>query len=119
MCCINESLACAFLERCLAEARPRHLAGLQRRHLADEVGHARVGWAMLASPLIAPVDRAAIAAAAPRLIEANVAAWRARIAELPPYGFPDHGLPAAAAIAATIDAAVDQIIRPGFAHVGI
>src|SRR5262245_59794655 len=49
MCCINETIACAFVEACLAEAEGPLVRAIHRRHLADEIQHARVGWAHLAS----------------------------------------------------------------------
>lgn len=119
MCCINESLACAFLEGCLAEAGSAELAALQRRHLADEVNHARIGWALLASDAVGDGDRRAVAEWAPRLIAAQRDAWHRRIAELPAAGFPGRGLPPAETTAAIIDAAIRDLVIPGFAHVGI
>jgi hypothetical protein len=132
--CINETIAAAFVEACLLHAEAPLVRAIQTEHLADEVEHARVGWAHLASippgppgppgapraprAAGAPV-RAAVAAWVPRLIDANVAHWRDRIAALPAAGVPGHAYPPRPEMLAAVDRAVAELVLPGFAHVGL
>jgi hypothetical protein len=126
--CINETIAAAFVEACLLHAEAPLVRAIQTEHLADEVEHARVGWAHLASispgapgtPGAAGADvRSAIAAWVPRLVDANVAHWRDRIAALPAAGIPAHAYPPRPEMLAAVDRAVAELVLPGFAHVGV
>jgi hypothetical protein len=119
MCCINESIACAFVEACLADAAGPLVAAIHREHLSDEIRHARVGWAHLASARVDAGVRAAIAAWLPRLLDANLRHWEHRIGLLPAGGVPGHALPPVATLVAAARAAVEAIVLPGFDHVGI
>lgn len=119
MCCINETIACGFVEACLADATGPLVVAIHREHLSDEIQHARVGWAHLASPQVDAGTRAAIARWLPRLLEANLRHWEARIATLPAGGVPGHALPPVPALIAAARAAVDTVVLPGFDHVGI
>ncbi len=119
MSCINETIACAFVEACLAEAEGPLVRAIHREHLADEIQHARLGWAHLASARVDDRVRAGLTRWLPRLLEANVALWRRRIAELPADGVPGHALPPSRVLDAAVVAAVRDLVRPGFAHVGV
>ena len=119
---ISETLAAAFLERCLSEAEREPNASptvltVLRDHLSDDVSHARVGFAHLASRAVSDAERAAIAALLPRLLGANLRHWRRRIVELPVV--PAHGYPAHAALLQSVEVAAREVLVPGFAHVGI
>jgi hypothetical protein len=119
MCCINESIACAFVEACLADADGPLVRAIHREHLADEIQHARVGWAHLGSARVDAATKAAIAAWLPRLLDANLRHWEHRIGLLPAAGVPGHALPPVATLVAAARAAVEAIVLPGFDHVGI
>jgi hypothetical protein len=119
MCCINETIACAFVEACLAEAQGPLVRAIHREHLADEIDHARIGWAHLASPRVDAPVRQAVSQWLPRLLEANLRHWEERLALLPRDGVPGHALPPVAALVAAARDAVDTLILPGFEHVGI
>jgi hypothetical protein len=119
MCCINETIACAFVEACLAEAEGPLVRAIHREHLSDEIDHARVGWAHLASPRVDAGVRAAVSQWLPRLLDANVRHWEERIRLLPADGVPGHALPPVEVLIAAAWAAVDTVILPGFEHVGI
>lgn len=119
LCCINESIAVAFVAACLADAAGPLLAAVHREHLADEIGHARVGWAHLGSARVDADVRAALIPWLPRLLSANLAVWSVRIGILPEAGVPGHALPPARQLRAATIAAAREIIVPGFAHVGL
>jgi hypothetical protein len=119
MCCINETIACAFVEACLADAEGPLVLAIHREHLGDEVHHARIGWAHLASPVVDAAVRAAIGRWLPRLLDANVRHWERRIALLPEAGVPGHALPPVRTLIAAARTAVETLVLPGFDHVGI
>jgi hypothetical protein len=119
MCCINETIACGFVEACLDAADGPLVKAIHREHLSDEIHHARVGWAHLASPRIDAATRAAIGAWLPRLLDANLKHWEARIALLPADGVPGHAFPPVPALVAAARAAVETLVLPGFDHVGV
>lgn len=117
LCCIGETIAVAFVEACVAACADPSLRDIHRHHLADEVRHARVGWAHLASLDVA--DRHALAPRLQDLLRAQVSAWEARIHELPEAGIPGHGYPPRAELIAIVHGAIRDLVLPGFEHIGI
>jgi hypothetical protein len=118
-CCLNETTASAFLERCLLHATSAPVRATFRALLADEVDHARLGWAYLASPRLSPDLRAAIAAYLPSLIATNLRSWRARPTVPADPIFATHGVLPWATVDEAVLAARDELILPGLRHVGI
>jgi rubrerythrin len=118
-CCLNETTASAFLERCLQATKAPAARATFRVLLSDEIDHARIGWAHLASPRLSTATRAAIAAWLPSMIAANLRAWHARpdVPTAPVYAA--HGVLPLASTNQAVDAAVDDLILPGLRHVGI
>jgi hypothetical protein len=115
--CISESIASAFVDACLAECESDMLREIHGRHLADEVRHARIGWAHLVS--LTSEERDRIAMRLPELLGAAVLAWENRIGGLPEHGISGHGYPARATLIATVHAAVRDLVLPGFEYVGV
>jgi hypothetical protein len=75
-CACNETVAVAFLEAGRAAATADLPREASRELLADDVDHARLGWAFLAT--LDARARAAIAPHLPRLCRHNLIAWRRR-----------------------------------------
>ncbi len=117
VCCIQETLGTALLEHALAATRAPLPWQALRALLADEVDHARIGWAYLAG--LRATDRAEVAARLPALLAECLAHWRQRTANLPPRGVPDHGCPEPAVTGPLIAEAARTLLAPGFAYVGI
>ncbi len=117
--CINETIACEFVSRCLDESDALAVREVSQRHLRDEIGHARVGWAHLASGVIDAQDRAQLASWLPRLVKANGEHWLARMRTLPEDGVRGHGYPAIRQLEAAVHHALRAVVVPGLAHVGI
>lgn len=117
LCCISETIASAFVEACLAASEGEMLRDVHGRHLADEVRHARIGWAHLAT--LSLDERGAVAARLPELLRVQVLAWESRIAELPEHGVPGHGYPPRADLIATVHGAVRDLVLPGFDYVDV
>jgi hypothetical protein len=119
MCCVNETIATAWISACLAAAQTPLAMMANRIHLTDEIEHARVGWAHLASDAVSDATRRALGPLLPRLIEANAPGWERDDPSLPPEGIPEQGhLPFAVSRRVFVDA-VRDLVLPGFAHVGI
>lgn len=118
LCCIGETIATAFVEACFAECTAwpelRELHGL---HLADEIHHARVGWAHVAS--LGDDERARIATWLPELLRAQVLGWESRIGTLPEHGVRGHGYPPRDALIAVVHAAIREVVLPGFDYVSV
>ena len=119
LCCINETLAAGFLEACLEDADAPLVAAVQREHLADDVEHARVGWAHLASQAVDDAIRRGVQEMLPRLLRANRSIWGKAIAELPEAGVPGHGYPPRERLLQAIDETLRTVVVPGFRHVGL
>jgi hypothetical protein len=117
--CINETIASVWLRACFARARAPLARAANRFHLAEEIDHARLGWAHLASRHVTPAMRSAIALRLPRLLRANVPQWFREIVALPAVGVPDHGVLSRRTTRRVVLDAVDDVVLPGFAKVGI
>ena len=63
MCSINETMACSFLELCLAGATVPHVREAIREVLEDEIRHARIGWAYLGSSDVGARERRVVESA--------------------------------------------------------
>jgi len=113
---ISETLAAGFLQACLAECEAELPKTVARTHLEDDIAHARVGWAHMASATFAS-DRPTVRPWVPRLIEANLRHWRSRIAELPVI--PAHGYPEHATLTSALEETARDVLVPGFRHVGL
>ncbi len=119
MCCANETTGSAFLELCRAGARGRLVQRALHELLTDEIDHARIGWAFLASPAVGDATRAELAAWLPRLLADNLAAWRDRPRRAITDALVAQGCPRWDDVDATVVAAIEDLLLPGFAHAGI
>ncbi len=113
-CAFNETTASAFLEASLEQAREPLARAALRELLSDEIDHARIGWAHLTA---APEARyRELARWLPRLLDANRREW-GRAAGADDDRFAAHGWISRAAIAAAVDSAERDVIRPGLEQV--
>ena len=119
LCCVNESIATVWLEHCLSYASAPLARAATRLHLRDEVLHARVGWAHLASSVLTSVDRVEISRWLLPMLRANVDQWLDRATIGITLELPAHGLPPWADHAGVVLDVVRGVILPGFAHVGL
>jgi hypothetical protein len=117
--CINEGVACAYLQRCLAEAEHPLARAAVRDILEDEIHHARFGWSLLTSPFMRAELRPGVAEALPTLLERIAGAWVAYDpSELPavPAG---HGTIRPDAMATVVREAYEELVLPGFDRVRV
>jgi hypothetical protein len=118
-CCINETLACAVLEACVAQNKSPLVRAGQQSILSDEIDHARAGWAHLASPFISADDKKELGPWLRRLLAAKLDALLDEAVPLPGEAFPDHGMLSRATFMKVIHAALDDVVFPGFDAAGI
>jgi hypothetical protein len=118
MCNINETLACSVLEAQLMTAKSPLAKAAYQSVLSDEIEHARMGWAHLASKYVGPKIRKELGTWLPRLLEA-------RLRELfdphplPGEDLPDHGILTRKGRQAVIHAGLTDVVLPGFGQLGI
>jgi len=117
-CCLNETTGSAFYESCLAGATAAPAREALLALLSDEVDHARIGWAHLASPVLSSAVREGISPWLGALIRSNLRAWEDRMRLPDSAALTAHGCPAYAVTSRVVVAALEDLITPGFAHVG-
>lgn len=117
VCCISETIATAFVEACLGACESTVLREIHRDHLGDEVQHARVGWAYVAT--LTAEERTAVASELPMLLQLQLDAWTTRIGDLPEAGVPGHGYPPRAELLDAVHGGIRELVLPGFDHVGV
>jgi hypothetical protein len=119
MCCINETLASAWLEACRADASIPLARAALRELLADDIDHARIGWAHLASSIVTPDVRSKIAGWLPRLLEASMLPWLTGAGADGYAGFPAHGVPSSATTREVVKSTAREVILVGFEQLGV
>lgn len=115
-CCFTETIGCSILRQARRVVSDPELRRLNRRHLADEVQHSRVGWGHLAT--LTPADRELIAPWTRHVLallpKACCEGPELPLEELVPFGYFTPRL-----LRAAHDEAVKDVILPGLAHLGI
>lgn len=118
MCSINETMACAFLDLCLSGATAAPVRSGLREVLSDEIRHARIGWAYLASPGVPDGARREVARQLVPMLCAQTEGWWRQVETLPAGDVAAHGCPSAAAIARAALTSLDDLVLPGFESLG-
>ena len=118
LCAVNESIATVWLKHCLDRSTTPLAHAVNQVHLSDEISHARVGWAHLASAWVTRPQRVEIARRLVSMLRVNLAQWLAS-STLTGGGVPDHGLPDPVEQREHILGAVRNVVIPGFDHVGV
>ncbi len=119
MGCVNETIATAWLELSRAEATSPLARAALRELMADDIHHARMGWAHLASSFVTTEMRRQIGAWVHALLEAAAAPWLRRARVTMVEGCASHGVPSLAKTRALVAETVDQVILPGLEQLGI
>jgi hypothetical protein len=114
--CLNEGVAAAYLGACLEEAESSSARSAVQSLLEDEIHHARLGWAFLASANAA--DRALVSAALSELMHEVARLWL-DIANYPEQLAHGHGCLSLSALQRVFADAVNDLLLPGFEHAGI
>ena len=117
MSCLNETTGSAFLEVCRDGARGPLVCTALHELLTDEIDHARLGWAFVAT--LDARTRAEVGGWIPKLIAANLAMWRQRPHRPITDALVAQGCPRWDDVDAAVVAAIDDLLKPGFALVGL
>jgi hypothetical protein len=113
-CAFNETFASSVLEHGLRAATGPLAKAALRELLSDEVDHARIGWAFLAT--LEPRVRAQIGPWLVSLAEANLRAWRTTPREYPSdVTLVTQGALSRELLETALRDAVDTLLIPGFA----
>ncbi len=116
LCCFTETVGCFILQHVRRVVTNPELRKLNRRHMADELRHSRVGWGYLST--LDAGQRAFLQPWIPALLELLPQACcegpEEPHEELVPFGYFTPRL-----LRAAHDEAVREVIAPGLAHVGI
>jgi hypothetical protein len=119
MCCVNETMACSFLELCFAKAvAPLAREGI-RQILQDEIRHARVGWAYLGSADVGDAERRLASAWLLPMLRTQWRSWRDHVALLPEIDLAEHGCPSPSSILAVSWSSIRQLVLPGLGRAGV
>jgi len=119
MSCLNETIACVRLLEAIALAECPSAKHALQLILSDEIGHARSGWAHLASRHVTAAMKLQIAARVPDLIEASMTSLIEENASIPTEEFAIWGLPSVDVARAHAQKAVSEIVIPGFERLGL
>ena len=86
--------------------------------LRDEIDHARIGWAHLASAEVTSEERREVGRALPVLLRIAREAW-SRGSPTTSDAATGHGWVSDARVAAIFEDVLREVLLPGFAHVGV
>ncbi len=115
--CINETLATVCLRDTLHRCGSPTAKAATRQLLRDDLNHARMGWAHLASPFVSTEAKHHVGRALPTLLRLGHEGWLHE----PRAAFDDaaNGVVGPAGFPALMEKAFEELILPGFEHVGI
>lgn len=117
-CCFSETVAVHVLERSQALITLPSVRRLNHEHLKEEVGHARLGWALAGWPALSARDRQMLGRYVPEMTRLVRMVWQS--GERAPHpGLHELGYLSSAVIDPACDEAIDAVILPGLAQLGI
>jgi hypothetical protein len=119
MCCISETLASAYLQACYSAARARLAREALSELLADEIEHARLGFAHLASSQVEASIRTQLSGPLVHLLEAALHVWTTQNPCPIAGGVPEHGLLPDEQVRSIVIGAVGDLVLPGLTELGI
>ncbi len=117
-CCFSETVAVHVLHHSHAKITVPSVRRLNHEHMKEEVGHSRLGWALVGWPGLAQRDRQMLAAYVPEMTRLVRMVWQTterpadeRLHEL--------GYLSSAIIGPACDEALDDVVLPGLAKLGV
>ena len=116
-CALQETVSSSFIARCRERATAPPVRELLRVLLADEVDHARLGWAVLALPSLGDEIRGLVGGLLPDLVGILARTW-ADPPDVPP-ALAGHGCLPRAEVHEVVRGALRDLVLPGFAALGV
>jgi hypothetical protein len=110
--CLSEAIGSAMLKTLLDEATSSVVRSALRELLKDEIDHARIGYAHLASGLVSANHKEHVRRAIPTLVDLTRRTWLVSDG-LPPDPPRGHGGLARDAVPALLDDALSNLVLPG------
>jgi hypothetical protein len=117
MCALNETCGSAFLLLCKEGTTGALASAAMRELLADEIDHARLGWAVLAAQ--ARATRDLVARWMPALLDGTLRMWRRRPRRAITPALVAHGCPAWDDVDAAVVGALRDLVVPGLDAAGV
>lgn len=116
-CCFNETVGCHVLQDIRPRVQEPELRRNNRQHMADEVQHARIGWAFLS--MLGAADRTLIhryRSLLLRMVQISCTEGPERddLDHLVPYGYFTKTV-----LRAAYERALTEVIEPGLRHFAI
>ena len=118
-CCLSETIGAVTIESALRASTAAMPRAALRELLADEINHARMGWAYLGAPHLGGRLRTEIAEHLPACLQAMFDYWKQLVADATPPATVAHGVLPFEQLDELIRTAFEDIALPGFRHVGI
>jgi hypothetical protein len=116
--CVNEVTSTFYLLESMQRSRSTVARAALRQLLSDDVKHARIGWAFLASSSATIDAKRHVAAALPTLLRLSHYAWTDVPERTEPW-FADHGCLGQSVARGAFEQAVRDVVLPGMASVGV
>jgi len=116
--CFSETVAVHVLLASHARIRLESVHRLNQQHLREEIGHARVGWALLGWAGVSDSDREMIAAYVPEMIQLTRKVWQSSR----PAGeeqLVEMGFLSSSVVDPACDDAIENVVLPGLAKLGV
>jgi hypothetical protein len=115
--CVSETLATVCLREGLGLCVSPTAKAVTQRLLEDDLNHARLGWAHLASPFVDVQAKEHVGRALPVLLRLGRESWLAE--PRPADDDPAHGVLGLPGFKALTKSALAELVLPGFDHVGV
>jgi hypothetical protein len=111
-CCFSETVAIHVLRSSHRHITLPSVRRLNQEHMKEEVGHARLGWALVAWPALSARDRSMLAAYVPEMVRLVRMVWQStpRAAD---QRLHELGFLSSAIIDPACDEAIDGVVVPG------
>lgn len=116
--CFSETVAVHVLRTSHAHITIPSVRHLNHLHLKEEVGHARLGWAVLGWPGLEKRDRDMLRDHVPELEALTRAVWQSS-RRAPDERLHEFGFLSSEIVDAAVDEALSEVILPGLAYLGI
>jgi len=117
-CCFSETVAIHVLRASHARITLPSVRRLNQEHMKEEVGHARLGWALAAWPALTARDRSMLAAHVPEMLRLVRMVWRAT-PRPPDAALHELGYLSSEIIDAACEEAIADVVMPGLESAGI